>query len=54
MVASACKGVLVRSRRTVHCSRVGALNKSIVAGGALRFQKVYKLRRYNLVPVSRW
>ena len=40
MVASACSGVLVRSRRTTQDSRVGALNTSMDAGGALRFQKV--------------
>ena len=40
MVASACSGVLVRSRRTVKCNRVGALKMSIDAGGAERFQNV--------------
>ena len=39
-VIRACRGVLVRSRRTVQVSRVGALKISIEAGGALRFQKV--------------
>ena len=33
-VTSACSGVLVRSRRTVQISRVGALKMSIDAGGA--------------------
>ena len=45
MVTSACSGVLVRSRRTVECSRVGALKMFIEAGGAARFQNVYMLRR---------
>ncbi len=39
-VTSAWSGVLVRSRRTVQVSRVGALRMSSEAGGALRFQKV--------------
>ena len=45
MVTSACSGVLVRSRRTVQFSRLGALKISMDAGGALRFQNVYMLRR---------
>ena len=45
IVTSACSGVLVRSRRTVQVSRVGALKMSIDAGGALRFQNVYRERR---------
>ncbi len=40
MVTSACRGVSVRSRRTVQVSRVGAFRISMDAGGALRFQKV--------------
>lgn len=44
-VTNACRGVLVRSRRTVQVSRLGALKISIEAGGAERFQKVYRLRR---------
>ena len=44
-VTSACSGVLVRSRRTVQVSRLGALKMSIDAGGAARFQNVYRLRR---------
>jgi len=51
-VTSACSGVFVRSRRTVHVSRFGALKISIEAGGADRFQKVYMLRRYRLSPWS--
>ena len=51
-VTSACSGVLVRSRRTVQTSRLGALKMSIDAGGAARFQNVYMLRRYRLSPVS--
>ena len=50
IVTSACSGVFVRSRRTVQFSRMGALKMSIDAGGALRFQKVYRLRRYSLSP----
>ena len=45
IVTSACSGVLVRSRRTVQDSRVGALKMSMLAGGALRFQNVYIERR---------
>ena len=44
-VRSAAMGVFVRSRRTVQVSRLGALSTSIAAGGALRFQNVYMLRR---------
>ena len=44
-VTSACSGVFVRSRRTVQVSRFGALKMSIEAGGAARFQNVYRLRR---------
>ena len=44
-VTSAWSGVLVRSRRTVQVSRLGALKMSIDAGGAARFQNVYMLRR---------
>ena len=52
-VSSAAIGVFVRSRRTVQVSRFGALSTSIAAGGALRFQNVYMLRRYRFSPVSR-
>ena len=37
---SACSGVLVRARRTVHDSRDGASNVCMDGGGAVRFQKV--------------
>ena len=39
-VTRAWSGVLVRSRRTVQTSRLGALKISSEAGGALRFQNV--------------
>ena len=44
------KGLIRRQRaradrRTVQVSRLGALRMSIDAGGAARFQKVYRLRR---------
>ena len=45
---SACKGVLVRSRRTVQASREGASNVVICGGGEVRFQNVYMLRRWTL------
>ena len=45
IVASACKGVFVRSRRVQETSRLGALKTSMEAGGAARFQKVYMERR---------
>ena len=46
MVTSACKR-RVRCARGARCSSrgVGALKMSIDAGGALRFQNVYRLRR---------
>ena len=50
IVTSACSGVLVRSRRTMQISRVGALNMSMEAGGALRFQNVYM--RAAVEPVA--
>src|ERR671923_311193 len=52
-VTSAWSGVLVRSRRTVQNSRLGALKISIDAGGAARFQKVYRLRRGRFLPGGR-
>ncbi len=47
---SACSGVFVRSRRTVHVSRSGASNVLSVGGGTVRFQNVYMPRRYRSAP----
>ena len=50
---SACRGVLVRSRRTVQASREGASRIAICGGAAVRFQNVYRLRRWTFSgPVS--
>jgi hypothetical protein len=43
---------LVRDRRTVQASRDGASNVSSDGGGDVRFQKVYRLRRYRASPSS--
>jgi len=47
---SACNGVFVRDRRTVHTSRSGASNVLSVGGGDVRFQNVYIPRRYKSFP----
>ena len=48
---SACSGVLVRVSRTEQASRPEA-SKVIIDGGAIvRFQNVYRLRRYKLCAV---
>ena len=54
LISNAASGVLVRSRITRQCSRFGALNTSSSAGGAERFQNVYRLRRYSASPASSW
>jgi hypothetical protein len=40
IINSACTGVLVRSRREVQLSRVGASKIDICGGGMARFQNV--------------
>src|SRR5215472_15036674 len=47
---SACRGVFVRGRRTVHTSRSGASSVTSDGGGAVRFQNVYIVRRYRSLP----
>src|SRR3954471_12388434 len=47
---SAWSGVLVCGRRTWQNSRSGASNVFSAGGGAVRFQKVYRLRRYKSSP----
>ena len=51
---SACSGVLVRARRTVHTSRSGASNVDRAGGGLVPFQKVYIVRRYKSLPWLCW
>jgi len=47
---SAWSGVFVAGRRAVHFSRSGASNVASDAGGTVRFQKVYMVRRYRSLP----
>ena len=49
---SACNGVLVRDSRTVQLSRIAESKFAINGGGAVRFQNVYRLRRYSVSPLS--
>ena len=44
--------MFVRARRTTHVSRSGASNVLNPGGGQVRFQNVYRLRRYRPSPVS--
>src|SRR5262249_13377525 len=47
---SACKGVLVRTRRMLHTVRSGASNVVAEGYGALRRQRVYRARRQRSSP----
>src|SRR5579863_8798951 len=47
---NACSGVLVRERRAMHFWRSGASKMAISGAGLVRFQNVYKLRRYKSSP----
>ena len=49
----ACNGVEVAWRRATHTSRVGASSVIMAGGGEVRFQNVYRLRRWLPSPVSR-
>jgi hypothetical protein len=52
MVARACRGVLVLGRRATQTSRSGTSKVLNEGCGTVRFQKVYKLRRYSPAPVD--